>query len=142
MKIEIKRGQDKQDPELIPTRFKQFVHRKGKKRGNLNTLSKEAKVIAALTIALAIQGKRDKKNYYVAGDTIWCPEITETGKTGNCSYKATGRFKIGKVGESLTFGIMQFSIKFRDSKDEMGLPDLTIEEASIHELNKATPLHG
>lgn len=143
MKFEIKKGDEQTaEPGMLPTRFKQYVHRKGKRRGKLNKLTPEAKVIAALSKALAIQGKRDKMNYYVDGDKIWCPDITTTGEDGKQSIKAKGRFRIGKVGEGLTFGMMSFNIQFRDSKDEMGLPDLVIESASMTELAKNTPLQG
>lgn len=142
MRIEIGKGENQKDSTLIPTRFKQFVERKGRGRGELNQLSTESKVIAALNKALAIQSRKDGSNYYVAGDVIWCPDIVVTGQQGKQSFKATGRFKIGKAGENLTFGMMQFAIKFRDSKDEMGLPDLSIEEASVKELAKNAPLKG
>lgn len=51
-------------------------------------------------------------------------------------HRASGRFTIGKIGENLTRGVMEFDIKFRDSKDEMGLPDLVIESAKMEELQK------
>jgi hypothetical protein len=143
MKFEIRKGDDKiTEPEMIPTRFKQFVHKKGKRRGKLNQLSPKAKVVAALSKALAIQGKRDKQNYYVDGDKIWCPDITATGDDEKQSIKAKGRFRIGKIGETLTFGIMSFNITFRDAKDGMGLPDLVIESATMTELDKSAPLKG
>lgn len=142
MKVEIRRGDEGgKDPGVIPTRFKRYVHRKGKKRGKLNALTPESKLIAALGKALAIQGKRDKKNYYVEGESIWCPDITVTGEDGKQSVKAKGRFRIGKIAENLTFGVMDFDIRFRDSKDPMGLPDIVIEHASMEELPKDASLN-
>lgn len=139
MKFEIHKGDDsKNDPNAISTRFKRYVHRKGKRKGKLNTLTPRAKVVAALTKALAIQGKRDRQNYYIHGDDIYCPSITATGEDGKMSVKASGRFTIGKIGENLTREIMAFDIKFRDSNDEMGLPDLVIESAKMEELPRGS----
>lgn len=139
MKFEINRKKESSsDPNSIPTRFKQYVHRKGKRRGKLNLLTPRSKVIAALTKALAIQGKRDGQNYYIHGDEVYCPSLTATGEDGQMSIRASGRFTIGKIGENLTRGIMEFDIKFRDSKDEMGLPDLVIESANMEELPRSS----
>lgn len=139
MKFEIHKGDDAQrDPNEIPARFKQYVHRKGRRKGKLNQLSPRSKVIAALTKALAMQGKRDSQNYYIHGDSVYCPSITATGDDGRMSVSASGRFTIGKIGENLTRGVMAFDIKFRDSKDEMGLPDLVIEVAKMEELPKGS----
>lgn len=139
MRFEIHKGDDKiGDPNEIPTRFKRYVHRKGKRKGKLNQLTPRAKVIAALTKALAIQGKRDRQNYYVHGNSIYCPDIKSTGDDGKMSVSASGRFTMGKVGENLTLGVMEFEIKFRDASDEMGLPDLVIESAKMQELPRGS----
>lgn len=141
MKFEIQKGDGaKRDPNEIPTKFKRYVHRKGKRRGKLNELSSSQKLIAALTKALAIQGKRDRQNYYIHGDSVYCKSVTATGEDGKMSVSASGRFTIGKVGDNLTRGTMEFDIKFRDSKDEMGLPDLIIESASMEELPRGSTI--
>jgi hypothetical protein len=133
------------EPGMIPTKFKRYIVKEEKK---LNELSPEAKVVAAITKCLAIQGTKDGSNYYVAGDRLYCPDINvtsgrATGKSTDqrSSYAASGRFKIGKfVQDALSFGVMAFRLRFRDSEDEMGLPDLTIEEADMNELPRSTPL--
>lgn len=149
LSIKVKRGQDNSRLEegMIPARFRQFVL---KKERRLNNLSPEAKVVAALTKCLAMQGQSDGKNYYVAGDQIYCPivDVTEGSpkKPGGMilnSYSAQGRFKIGKShGDRLGYGIMEFRLKFRDGEDEMGLPDIVIEEADMSELPRNAPLRG
>lgn len=141
MKFEIHKGDGlEKDQNLIPTRFKRYVHRKGRRRGELNTLTPQAKVIAALTKALAIQGKRDSQNYYIHGTEVYCPRISITGEDGKMSVSASGRFVIGKIGENLTRETMEFDIKFRDSKDEMGLPDLVIESAKMGQLPRGSTM--
>ena len=141
MKFEIhKGGKDNGDPNRIPTRFKRYAHKKGKRKGRLNSLSPSAKVIAALTKALAIQGKRDRQNYYIHGTDIYCPNLVSTGEDGKMSISASGRFTIGKIGENLTRRTMAFDIKFRDGKDEIGLPDIIIESAKMEELSKGSTI--
>jgi hypothetical protein len=149
LSIKVKRNKNgpQLEPGMIPTRFKQFVIRKKRR---LNTLTPEAKVVAALTKCLAMQGSNDKNSYYIAGEEMFCPEITETegapkkpGGEPLRSYAAKGRFKIGKVnGEHLRYGVMEFRIKFRDGENEMGLPDIIIESADMNELSRNASLRG
>lgn len=150
IRFRYKKGDKVTDPEIIKTKFKRYVEKKGKRRGTLNELTSEAKVSAAITKALAIQSGTDKANYYVASDELWCPKLEVTPGTMDPktrrrmgSYKAQGRFKLGKLfGDDLSTSMIDFRITFRDSSDEMGLPDLVIEEATMNELPKGTPLRG
>lgn len=147
LNFKVKRGTPgpTMQPGMIPSKFRQFVVKKEKR---LNNLTPEAKVVAALTKCLSIQGGKDKMSYYVSGDSIFCPEITMTegapkkpGGPPQNSYSARGRFKIGKSnGSNLTTGVMEFRIKFRDGQDSMGLPDIVIEEADMNELPRSAPL--
>ena len=149
--LNIKVKRDKNGPQLeagmIPTRFKQYVVKKERK---LNKLNASAKVVAAITKCLAMQGSGDKKNYYIAGDQMYCPEITETegapkkvGGEPQKSYSARGRFKIGKIdGDKLRYSVMEFDLQFRDGENEMGLPDIIIEKADMKELPRNATLRG
>ena len=149
LNINVKRNRNGPQLEqgMIPTRFKQYVVRK---KRSLNTLDAPAKIVAAITKCLALQGKGDQKNYYVAGDEMFCPEITQTegapkkpGGEPQRSYSARGRFKIGKIdGDRLRYGMMEFNIKFRDGENEMGLPDIIIEKADMNELPRNAPIRG
>lgn len=147
MKISYKRSDDKKPANgMIPTKFKQIIN---KKTRTLRDISPEAKVVAALTKCLAVQTGSDKDmNYYVAGDSLYCPTVnvtsggpTEKGKTPQRSYAAKGRFKMGRASTNgASFVVIQFDIRFRDSIDTMGLPDLTIESVEMNELKRGTPL--
>lgn len=129
---------------MIPTRFKRHIVKSEMK---LNDLSPEEKVVAVLTKCLAIQGSKDNANYYVSGKEMYCPEVLVTGSGKNvhgptASYSASGRFKAGKAeGDHLRYAVMEFSVRFRDGLDELGLPDLAIEEVTINELPKGSPLN-
>jgi hypothetical protein len=147
LRFKFKKGDKLKDPEMIKAKFKRYVD---KKKKALNELSSEAKVVAAITKALAMQGEGDKANYYIASEELWCPRLEVTPGNINSktkqrlnSYRARGRFKVGKlINEELSMGVIDFNISFRDSEDEMGLPDLVIEEASMDELSKSTPVRG
>lgn len=145
MRINYKRTAQKEPTGMIPTKFKQTIDRKKRR---LRDISPEAKVVAALTKCLAVQSKKDKINYYVAGEELYCPDVrvteggpTKRGKPPQRSYAAKGRFKMGRASDDgASFTTIQFDIRFRDSADKMGLPDLTIESADMTELGRGTPL--
>jgi len=149
LNINVKRGSETKTlaEGMIPTKFKRFLVKKHKR---LNILSSEAKVVAAVTRCLAKHSKSTGNTYYINGEEMYCPSITVTeggppkqGKLRMDSYAAKGRFKIGKFeGERLRFGVMEFNVRFRDGEDEMGLPDLVIEEVNMKELRRDAPLSG
>ena len=148
MKVNYRRSKEKQpDDGMIPTKFKQIIDKRTKR---IRDVSPQAKVVAALTKCLSVQTRSDKINYYVAGDTLYCPNIkvaeggpTKKGEIPQRSYAAKGRFKMGRATDNgASFVVIQFDVRFRDSVDEMGLPDLTIESADMKELKRGTPLDG
>lgn len=129
---------------MVPTRFRQYVNRRSRR---LNEVSPQGKVVAALNKCLAMQGAEDKNNYYVAGNKMYCPTIqsTEAVRDGKKvgSYSASGRCQVGRlIDDKLSFTVMSFKLRFRDSEDEMGLPDLVIEEASMDDLGRNAPMRG
>jgi len=126
------------DKSIVPTRFKR--HPVGR-TGKLNELTPEQKVVAALTKCLAAHGASSGNNYYLSGEEMCCREMSVTGDPGKSSYVARGRFKIGKLEDGvLRHGVASFDIQFRDSEDELGLPDLTIERVDMTELPRNSPL--
>ena len=129
------------DGKMIPTRFTQSID---KDAGKLNNLSSAAKVVAALSKALSMQGKRDGNNYYIDGDELYCPRIVELEGGGNApdSYQAQGRFLAGCIdGDEVSNLVLEFDIRFEDADDEMGLPDLRVTGATIEALEKSAPLN-
>ena len=146
MNFHYKRGQKKEEGGMISTRFKQFIDRKRKK---MNVITPQGKVVAALNKCLALQGQQDGNQYYVAGEELYCPNIAVSegrrvpGKERKDSYAASGRFKLGRITkDGVSFAVLGFNVKFRDDTDEMGLPDIVIEEADMSELDRNTPLKG
>ena len=144
MQVHIRRRKEPTDPAIVPTRFKQYVDRRTRK---LNEIAPQGKVVAALNKCLAIQGQQDKSNYYIAGEELYCPKLQvnhrREGKKLVGSYLATGRCRVGRyISDQLSFTMMSFKLKFRDSSDEMGLPDLIIEEADMSDLGREAPLKG
>lgn len=129
------------DPKMIPTRFKQSIDREA---GKLNSLTPQAKVVAAISKALAIQGQRDGKSYYLEGDELYCPQVTvlDTKDEEKKVFQAAGRCVVGRLqGEDASNFVIEFDIRFADSEDSMGLPDIKITEATMEELDKTAPLN-
>ncbi len=125
------------NPNEYPTRFSRFVVKENRR---LNELTAPQKVVAAITECLAMQGREDRKNYYVDGDKLVIDHLSTTTsgelKDGRPirSYTASGSFKIGKIdGEILRRGSMTFNISFKDSEDDMGLDSLEIISAEMNE---------
>lgn len=144
--LHYKRNTKKDTGGMIPTRFKTSID---KKKRRPRELDPESKVVAALSKCLTLKSTEDNVQYYIAGDEMYCPSVgvtksrTDAKKGDQVSYTAKGRFKAGRVIEGgLSFSMIEFSIKFRDSVDEMNLPDLLIEEADMKELDKNAPLKG
>ena len=140
--INFKKKSTEADPSLIPTRFKQFVD---KKKRRLVELSPASKSVAALNKILSKQSVQEGVAYFVAGDYIWLASMnvtrgTKDGQASN-SYTAKGRSKLGrKTKDGTSFEMAEFELRFRDSTDEMGLPDLSIDEASVQLLDRTAPL--
>ncbi len=130
------------DPKMIPTRFSQSIDREA---GKLNSLKSGEKVVAAITKALSMQGESDGNNYYIDGDQLYCPSVTvlDTDDEEKKLYSASGRVQVGRVqnGSDVSNMMIEFDIRFQDSEDEMGLPDLHITEATLDEIDRTAPLN-
>lgn len=140
--INYKRGADTVSPNLVPTRFKQVVDKKKKK---LVEISPSSKVVAALNKMLSKQSAQEGIAYFIVGESIYMASnsVTEGSKDGKPanSYSAKGRAKLGrKTSDGTSFEMAEFTLKFRDGTDDMGLPDLIIEEANIQLLDRSAPL--
>ena len=145
MDMKYKRSSSEGPPELIPTRFAYGVDRQ---KRQMKDLAPPAKVVAALTKCLAKHSQAEGISFFVSGDNIYCPVINVTpgptpakGKYPTNSYSAKGRFQLGRAAkDGASYTMIQFDIAFRDGLDDMGLPDLVIEQANMTDLGRSAPL--
>ena len=99
------------DPNLISGTVKRKLNRKGRKRGTLDPLSRDEKMLCALRKALADKSGLEETGgarYYIADNQVY---ITNRGGNaeGNGGYTAKGRFKLGSInGDTAGFRMAQF----------------------------------
>lgn len=127
---------DAGDPNLIPATVKRRVDRRA---GKLNELNRDEKMLCALRKALSSKsGLEEMKNarYFISSENVYV--MSRGGgaqaKEGELStYTASGRFKMGIIyPKSTAYRMAQFSITYRDTVDDRGLPDVKwIEPTTI-----------
>ncbi len=138
-------GDTEGDANLISSKVARKVN---KRKGELNTLSRDEKMLCALRKALASKsGLAEALNarYYISGEQVYVTSRgggAQTKKNEPTTYTASGRFKLGMAyKDSVSYRMAQFSITFRDSRDDRGLPDVDfIEPTTIDLLPKSATL--
>ena len=112
-----------------------------KKTKTMKTMSPEQKMICAVRKILATMSDAEKR-YYIEGTTVSLDAPVETfpgSKEGEPStYRARGHCKLGisHTTGNVSYQNVKFEVSFRDSKDSLGLPDVsTIDPSSIDEID-------
>jgi hypothetical protein len=123
------------DPNLISTTVTRKLNRR---KGELNKLSRDEKLLCALRKALSSKSGADA-SYYIVDEGVY---VTRRGggvpaRSGEAvSYTASGRFKMGAIQEEkVAFSMVEFNLTYRDTVDEHGMLDIEFSEPStIKEL--------
>lgn len=133
------------DPSLIPTTVSFKLDRPN---GRLHALKPTEKLVCALRRVLAEMSRADGSGcrYYLDGENVQllsAPTSSE-GKPGEAkTYRASGRAKVGVCHPQghKSSKLIQFKITFRDTKDNLGLDDVSfLGDTIIEELPRDTPL--
>lgn len=133
------------DPNVVSTRVK---HRVNRKKGTLDPLSRDEKMLCALRKALASKSglpESAESRYHIDGDKLYVSRRgggVQTKPGEPTTYTATGRFRMGMIhGDRASFRVAKFNITYRDVRDDRGLPDVDfIEPTTIDFLPKGTPV--
>lgn len=114
-----------------------------KRRKQMKEMSPHGKMLCALRKVLTDLSDNDEhgRRYFIKNDMVQMLSGPDGagGKAGeNRTYRATGRCRLGvtlPTGE-LTTKAVQFSITFRDTKDDRGLPDVVyIPPTTVDDLS-------
>jgi len=133
------------DPNLISTRIPRNVD---KRKGKLNALTADNKMRSAIGKALSMKSGLDDPDgasYFISGDKMYVTARgggVQTKKGEKTTYSASGRFILGKAfKDHVCYFTAEFSITFRDTVDDLGLPDVAVvEPTTIDILPKGTPI--
>lgn len=140
-----KKKSEKADPNMVSTKVTRKVN---KKKGRLNQLTADEKMLCAIRKALASKSglaEAGNARYYVSGDELYVLSRgggVQTKKDEPTTYTARGRFKLGMVHDAnCCFRIAEFNITFKDTVDERGIPDVDfLEPTTIDLLPKGAKL--
>jgi hypothetical protein len=119
-----------------------------KKKGRLVPHSAKEKMVCALRKVLAAMSDQDENGcrFYIDGKTLHVtrpPTASEARPGEPRSYKAAGRCRVGVCHPAghKSSKVIEFSISFRDTKDDRGLDDIEFfDPTTIDELPRNTPL--
>jgi hypothetical protein len=124
--------------------------------GVLKPITPQQKCVCALRMALKEhidklsaakkQGSlRPEKNnqYFVNGKSIFVASCSATTVGDDSTYHAVGRAELGQVNmasDQLSSDMVSFDITWKDSKDELGLPDIQLVKGLIEALPRGSKL--
>lgn len=101
------------------------------------------KLICALRKVLA-QMSDSKARYWISDNAVQLTSpLTESGPSGKATYQASGRARlgVGHANNETSSVVVEFTISFRDSKDDMGLPDVAVDpETEVNQLPPDTAI--
>jgi hypothetical protein len=114
-----------------------------KKKGRLDPLPPEQKMLCALRKVLSSMSGREER-WCIMGNKveITSPPSTTEGKPGGPqSYRAAGRCKVAVMrGDGMVTKFIQFSISYRDTLDALGIADVEyFDPTVIDEIKRGSP---
>jgi hypothetical protein len=126
--------------------------------GIMRPLPVVQKCVCALRVALKEHLDRTQKGvaagtvnpsarnqYFLEGKEIYIESCVDTKVGDQTSYKATGRAELGQINmaaDTFSTEVVSFDITFRDDKDEMGLPSVTLVSGSINVLPRGSTVRA
>lgn len=130
---------------VIPATVK-FIH--DKKAGTIKPLSANEKMLCALRKCLAALSDGDEagRRFFIMNNKVeltQSPQTTEGKAGGPQTYRAAGRCKLGVSHRDghMTSTYAAFTLTFRDSLDDRGLPDITfIDPTTIDAIERSEPV--
>jgi hypothetical protein len=130
---------------VIPATVK-FKH--NKKKGMLEPLSAQEKMLCALRKCLAEMSDKDTNGcrYYIAGNRVQVvtAPVESPAKDGEGrSYRAVGRCRLGVCHQAghHTTKFIEFTISYRDVVDDRGMSDVVyMDPTIIDELARGGPI--
>ena len=129
---------------IIPATV-QFRH--NKKKGMIEPLSSQEKMLCALRKCLAVMSdKSGNVRYYIAGNKVQVIQepVGSPARDGEGrSYRAVGRCRLGvcHADDSHTTKFVEFTINFRDTVDDRGMSDVAyFDPTIIDELERNGPI--
>lgn len=119
-----------------------------RKKGRLKELTPTEKMLCALRKVLTLLSNRDTNGcrYYIDGDSLRLtkePTVSPAKAGEPRTYQAAGRCMIGVChpGAHKTTQVIRFSIGYRDTVDDRGLPDVEYLDSTVIEtLPRNTPV--
>lgn len=126
-------GGEPDNPNVIKTTVKQKLD---KRKGKLNELTRDEKLIRALRLALSSKsGELGGARYYLDGDQVYVQSRGggAQSKPGEMvTYTASGRMRIGAAHpKHAAFHIAEFRITYRDVLDERGIPSVAFIDPTV-----------